>query len=462
MSNYDLIIRNATLVLPQGEQQADIAIADEHIAAIMPELEGSAQVSVDAQGLHVFPGLIDMHVHCNEPGRTEWEGFASVTQALAAGGVTTFFDMSMNAHPPTLDRQSFQLKLAAAHSTAMVDFALWGGLTPDNRSHLEELAACGVIGFKALMAKSGTNDIALADDLTLYEGMAQAAKLGRIVAVHAENEQITSGLAQRALSEGRTGIRDYLRSRPIVAELEAMQRAILFASETGCALHIAHVSSGRGVVMVAEAQARGVDVSCETCPHYLVLTQDDVEQLGAVAKSTPPIRDQQEQDALWQYVRDGRLAIISSNHSPIPASMKTGEDFFAVWSGIASCQSTLSLLLSEGYHKRHIPLALIAAATGASVARRFRLPQKGKLVPGAEADFALVDLQQTYALTANELFYRHPHSPYLGQTLRGKVVQTFLRGTLIYDHGQIVSEPNGRLLTAAGFRPRALVEGLGK
>ena len=462
MSNYDLIIRNATLVLPQGEQLADIAIADERIAAIMPELEGSAQVSVDAQGLHVFPGLIDVHVHCNEPGRTEWEGFASATQALAAGGVTTFFDMPMNAHPPTLDRQSFQLKLAAAHSTSMVDFALWGGLTADNRGHLEELAACGVIGFKAFMCKSGSHDIAAADDLTLYEGMAQAAKLGRIVAVHAENEQMTSALARQALSEGRTSVRDYLRSRPIVAELEAIQRAILFASETGCALHIVHVSSGRGVAMVAEAQARGVDVSCETCPHYLLLTDEDVEHLGAVAKCAPPIRAQPEQDALWQYVRDNSRVIISSNHSPVPASMKTDENFFAAWSGISSCQSTLSLLLSEGYHKRHVPLALIAAATGASVARRFRLPQKGKLVPGAEADFALVDLQQSYILTANQLFYRHPQSPYLGRALRGKVVQTFLRGTLIYDRGQIVSEPNGRLLTAAGFRPRALVEGLGE
>ncbi len=459
MSNYDLIIRNATLVLPQGLQQADIAIADEHIAAIMPELEGSVQTSVDAEGLYVFPGLIDIHVHCNEPGRTDWEGFASATQALAAGGVTTFFDMPLNAHPPTLDRNSFQLKLAAAHSCSMVDFALWGGITPDNRNQLEELAACGVIGFKAFMSKSGTSDFVAADDMTLYDGMAIAARLDRIVAVHAENDQITNALAQRAISEGRTGIRDYLRSRPIIAELEAIQRAILFASETGCALHIVHVSTGRGVAMVAEARTRGVDVSCETCPHYLLLTEEDVEQIGALAKCAPPIRDRQEQDALWQHLQDGSLSIISSDHSPAPASMKTDANFFAVWGGISCCQSTLSLMLSEGYHKRKLPLQLIAAVTGASVAQRFRLPQKGKLVPGAEADFALVDLQQAYELSADQLLYRHKHSPYVGRTLQARVVQTFLRGTLIYDHGRIVSEPNGRLLTAAGFRPRALVEG---
>lgn len=460
MSNYDLIIRNATLVRPEGEQKADIAIVDERIAAIMPELQGSTKTSVDARGLHVFPGLIDAHVHCNEPGRTEWEGFATATQALAAGGITTFFDMPLHATPPTLDLHSFQLKLAAAQSTALIDFALWGGLTPDNRDNLEELAACGVIGFKAIMSQSNTQDFATADDLTLYEGMAQAARLDRIVAVHAENEQITSGLAQRAIAEGRTGIRDYLRSRPIIAELEAIQRAILFASETGCALHIVHISSGRGVRMVAEARARGVDVSCESCPHYLVLTEDDLEQLGAIAQSTPPLRDQSEQDLLWQQLRDGTLPMISSAHSPAPMSMKANnEDAFRVWSGISGCQSTLPLLLTEGYHRRSLPLKILAAATGGSVARRFHLPQKGKLVPGAEADLVLVDLHQRYELTAEQLFYRHQHSPYVGRTLQGRVVQTFLRGTLIYDNGRIVAQPNGRLLTAAGFRPRALVEG---
>ena len=195
--------------------------------------------------------------------------------------------MPLNAHPPTLDAASFDLKRAAAEASSLVDFALWGGLVPGNLDHLDELAERGVVGFKAFMSASGIDDFAASDDLTLYEGMARAARLGRIVAVHAENDAITRALAERAIAEGRTGIRDYLASRPIVAELEAISRAILFAEETGCALHVVHVSTGRGVALVAEARARGVDVTCETCPHYLVLTEEDVERIGPARQVRP-------------------------------------------------------------------------------------------------------------------------------------------------------------------------------
>ncbi|HLZ56213.1 MAG TPA: amidohydrolase family protein, partial [Ktedonosporobacter sp.] len=299
MTTYDLILRNGTLVIPDPINAptpkqvglpkppadlsaprklsptspplptTDLAILDGHIVAIAPELTGTARAEIDATGLHIFPGLIDAHVHFNEPGRTAWEGFATGTRALAAGGATAFFDMPLNAHPPTLDTKSFDLKLAAAQTSSLVDFALWGGLVPGNLDRLDELAARGVIGFKAFMSNSGIEDFEAADDLTLYEGMARAAKLGSIVAVHAENDQITSTLARRAQHEGRTGVRNYLASRPVIAELEAIQRAILFAEETGCHLHIVHVSTGRGVSLVAAARDRGVDVSCETCPHYL-------------------------------------------------------------------------------------------------------------------------------------------------------------------------------------------------
>src|SRR5262245_22889169 len=305
MSLYDLIIRNGALVRSTDVIQADLAVADGRIAAIEPAIAGMSAAEIDARGLHVLPGVIDAHVHFNEPGRADWEGFATGTRALAAGGATAFFDMPLNAHPPTLDAASFDLKLAAAQQSSLVDFALWGGLTPDNLDRLGELAERGVIGFKAFMSNSGIDDFAAADDLTLYEGMARAAKLGRIVAVHAESDQLTGLLARRAIARGQVGVHDYLASRPVIAELEAIERAILFANETGCALHIVHVSSGRGVRLVAEARLRGVDVSCETCPHYLALTEDDVERLGALAKCAPPLRPQEEQAALWQQLLDG-------------------------------------------------------------------------------------------------------------------------------------------------------------
>ena len=447
MSLYDLIVRHGTLVTPGEIRQADIAVTDGRIVAITPDTIGSSKQEIDATGLHIFPGVIDAHVHFNEPGRTEWEGFATGTRALAAGGTTTYFDMPLNAHPPTLDASSFDLKCAAAQRSSLVDFALWGGLVPANVSNMEELAERGVIGFKAFMSNSGIDDFSSVDDLTLYEGMVQAARLGKIVAVHAENDAITGNLARRAIEQGRTGIRDYLTSRPVIAELEAIERAILMAKETGCSLHIVHVSSGRGVRLVAEARAQGIDVSCETCPHYLVLSQDDMEALGAVAKCAPPLRSQKEQEELWQQVLVGNVPMIASDHSPAPADMKMDANFFHVWGGISGCQSLLSLLLTEGHEQRFLSLERISELTAEYVAQRFGLlTHKGRLAVGADADMVLVDLQSRYVLQSSDLFYRHQHSPYVGKALRGRIVQTLVRGNIIFREGIFVSRPIGQLL----------------
>lgn len=448
MTQYDLLLRQGMLITPTGVSQADLAIADERIVAIAPELAGDAKEEIDARGLHIFPGVIDAHVHFNEPGRSQWEGFATGTRSLAAGGSTTFFDMPLNAHPPTIDAKSFHLKRQAAESSSLVDFALWGGLVPGNLDRLEELAECGVIGLKAFMSNSGIDDFPAVDDLTLYEGMARAAKLGLTVAVHAENDQITSVLARRALEQGHTGVRDYLASRPVIAELEAIERAILFAQETNCSLHIVHVSSGRGVRLVAAARARGINVSCETCPHYLVLTEDDVETIGVLAKCAPPLRSRTEQEALWQHLLAGSIPMVASDHSPAPAEMKNTATFFQAWGGISGCQSLLQLLLTEGYVRRHLSLSMIASITAEYPAQRFRLPpQKGSLAIGSDADLVLINLRENNTLQNSDLLYRHPHSPYVGRKLWGKVIRTLVRGQTVFLDGKIVAEPSGRLQT---------------
>jgi allantoinase len=448
--NYELIIRGGTLVAETGVQIGDIGVVGGCITTIAPEIREYAPVELIATGYHVFPGLIDAHVHFNEPGRAEWEGFATGTRALAMGGITTFVDMPLNAHPPTVDAAAFDAKLAAAQGTSMVDFAFWGGLVPGNLDRLDELAARGVIGFKAFMANSGIEDFAAVDDLTLYEGMARAARLGLPVAVHAENDALTGLLARRAVAAGQTSARDYLASRPVIAELEAISRAVLFAQETGCALHIVHVSTGRGVRMVAEARARGVDVSCETCPHYLVLNEDDLERLGAIAKCAPPLRPAAEQAELWTLLGDGTLPMVASDHSPAPAAMKTGTDFFKIWGGISGCQSTLPLLLTEGHLARNIPLTRLAGATAGFVARRFRLPGKGRLAVGADADLALVDLSWDATIQAEDLQYRHKHSPYVGRRLRGPVMRTMLRGQSILVDGKVYGKPLGQFVRPVG------------
>jgi allantoinase len=398
-------------LLIRGGIGGDLAVDDGRICAIGPELDLAAAEVIEAYGLLVVPGAVDAHVHFNDPGRADWEGWASGSAAAAAGGTTTVVEMPLNAHPPTIDAAAFRAKVAAAESAAVTDFALWGGLVPGNVPRLAELAELGVVGFKAFMSPSGIDDFAAVDDVTLYDGMGEAARLGLPVAVHAENAQLVSR------PPTRRGWRDWCRSRPAVAELEAIGRAVLFAEETGCPLHVVHVSTARGVRIVAEARARGVDVTCETCPHYLVFADEDLERLGAVGKCAPPLRPRAEVEALRAAL--GSVDLIASDHSPSPPSMKQGDDFFAIWGGISGCQSLLPLVLTEG-----LPLELVTSRP----AERFRLPRKGRLEVGYDADVVLVEPTTEWELTAEKLRYRHPLSPYVGRRFRGRVVRTLLRG----------------------------------
>ena len=439
---YDVLIRGGGVVLDAGVVPRHIGIAEGRVVAIAQELPGTATETIDATGLHVFPGVIDCHVHFNDPGRTAWEGVATGSAALAAGGGTCFFDMPLNASPPTLDGPSFDAKLAACKPAARTDFALWGGLTPQNVDRLDELALRGVIGFKAFMSNSGMEDFLAVDDISLYRGMQIAAQLGLPVAVHAENETMTSRLAADARKNGRRGIRDYLQSRPVIAETEAISRAIHFAQDTGCALHIVHVSTARGIDLVRRAAADGVNVTCETCPHYLLLCEDDLERLGAAAKCAPPIRPAAGRDALCQRVAAGSVDIISSDHSPAPATMKQSADFFEVWGGIAGVQTTLQSMLSL---QPAIALPQIAAMLSANVARRFALAHKGGIQIGQDADLALINLAATFTLAQKDLLDRHKLSPYVGRAFAGRVQRTLLRGQTIALDGAIAAPPRGRL-----------------
>ncbi len=442
----ELIVRGGKLVTPEGVRQADLGISGGRIVQVAPEIAEPARQEINASGLYVFPGLIDVHVHFNEPGQAHWEGIASGSAALAAGGGTAFFDMPLNSLPCTLDGPSFDQKLLAMQVHSHTDFALWGGLTPNNLQHMPDLAERGVIGFKAFMCDSGLPQFPACDDATLYEGMRLAAQLGLPVAVHAESEALTAYLAQQKRQQGQTTWRDYLDSRPVFTELEAIQRALLLAQETGCKLHIVHISSGAGVVMAAEARAKGVDVSIETCPHYLAFTEEDLERLGALGKCAPPLRSELQRTLLWEQVLQGQVDIIASDHSPSPPEMKQGHDFFSLWGGIAGVQSTLGVLLSEGWRQRGLALEQIAALLAANPAKRFGLAQKGRLAEGYDADFALVDLGQTYTLRQEDLYYRHPISPYLGRTFFGVVKETWLRGQRVYASGKIEKPREVRLL----------------
>ena len=446
--SFDVIIRGATVVGAAGERRLDVGVADGVIAALGPELEGPSTQEIDAAGLHLLPGVVDAHVHMNEPGRADWEGFATGTRALAAGGASAAIDMPLNAHPPTVTAAAFDEKCRCLERSAFVDMAIWGGLIPGSVDAMDELAARGVVGFKAFMCSSGIDDFPGSDDLTLYEGMCRAASLGLPVAVHAESEAITAGLARRARDAGRTAMRDFVASRPAVAELQAIARAIVLAQESGCALHVVHVSTGRGVAEIAAARSRGIDVSCETCPHYLTLTEEDAEALGNVAKCAPPLRPREENDALWRALADGTLPMVASDHSPAPWALKSTDDAFAAWGGISGCQTMLALLLGEGAGARGLPLDLIAEATSGYVARRFRLPGKGRLAPGADADLVLVDLTVSEELSAADLQYRHRHSPFVGRTLGARITRTLVRGRTVFADGRIVGRAAGRLLTA--------------
>lgn len=442
---WDTLIRGGRVVTPEGVHRVDVAIKDGTIVELSANLHSLAREEINAAGLHVFPGVIDAHVHFNEPGRADWEGFDTGSAAFAAGGGTCFFEMPLNASPPTLDGDSFDRKLEAAQANSRTDFALWGGLTPANLEQLDVLAERGVVGFKAFMSDSGIEDFERADDWTLLCGMKSAARLGLPVAVHAESEELTKGKTAWMRSKHATlEAKDWVYTREPLAEVEAIKRAMLFAGSTKCALHIVHVSNRKAVEIAATARDRtGINVSVETCPHYFMLQHADVIRLGVIAKCAPPIRVAPHPDQLWAAIGDRLVDTIGSDHSPSPHYMKIGKSFMDAWGGIAGVQSTLPSLLTR---EPRLPPERVAALTAGNVAERFNLPAKGQIVRDYDADLALVDLNAEYELTREMLLDRHKLSPYVGRKFRGLVKRTLVRGQTVFQDGKAASDFRGRLV----------------
>jgi len=408
-----------------------IGIAEGRIAALR---EGSAKETIRAEGRLVLPGVVDAHVHFNDPGRADWEGWPTGSRAALAGGVTTVCDMPLNSTPPVVTAAAFDAKRAAGEAGSCCDFALWGGLVPGHLDDLEPLAERGVMGFKAFMSGSGIDDFPKADLATLREGMKRAAALGLPVGVHAEFDETEPA--------GGTSVREYLASRPIESECAAIKAAIEIAGETKCALQVVHVSSAQGLALIASARLRGVNVTAETCPHYLLLTGEDMERIGPAAKCAPPMRDAANRETLWRKLRAGDIQTIGSDHSPSPWSMKLDPNFFKVWGGISSIQHLLPLLLDADLEPERV-----AVLTATNPARRFRLPAKGEIAVGSDADLTLVETGVRDPITADSLFYHHRHSPYVGRTLSARVERTILRGQTAYLNGTIPANgPRGQLL----------------
>lgn len=441
MSGYDKIIRNGLIVNADGIQKGDIAIKAGKIVEIAEEIRVTAPEEINVDGLQVLPGLMDTHVHFNEPGRGEWEGLETGSQSLAAGGVTTFFDMPLNSTPPTTTSVAFDLKKKAADEKSIVDYRLWGGMVPENLDELDELHKRGVIGFKAFMSNSGIEDFGHSEDVTLFQGMLRIAGLGSILAVHAESNIITQQLANHMKKNGRLTVRDYCDSRPVLSEMEAVSRILAYAEATKCRLHIVHASSGEVVSLIADAKKRGIDVTVETCPHYLSLTVRDFEKLGPVAKCAPPLRDEEHVESLWNLLKAGEIDIIGSDHSPSPIHFKEGKEIFEAWGGISGAQSTLNVLLEEGYWKRGVSLEKIVQVACLNPARRFGLDRtKGSISIGKDADLAIIDLKQSFTLKESDLRYRHKYSPYVGRTFRGKVMVTISNGDIVFEEQKAANE----------------------
>ncbi|MDY5059575.1 allantoinase AllB [Staphylococcus simulans] len=436
---YDLLIKNGRVILDEGEQEVEVAVKDGKIAAIGHDL-GDAEKVIDAKGQVVAPGMVDAHVHITEPGggyRDEWEGYETGLKGAAKGGVTTIVEMPLNQVPATTDRASIQEKFDAGKGKLSADVASYGGLVPYNLDGgIQELDEEGVVAYKAFLATCGDRsidgDFENVDDYSLYEGMKQIAETGKILSVHAENADITDRLGEIAYKNGEKSMAAYVDSRPVFTEVEPIRKLILFAKETGCRLHIVHVACEEGVDEVIKAQQEGVDVTCETCTHYLYFYKEELDDIGPVVKCSPPIREESRLPGMWERVINGDINFVTSDHSPSTPDLKDTDNAFEAWGGIAGIQNNVDILFDEGVQKRDLSLKRFAEIIATEPAKRFGLDNKGSIAVGKDADFVFIKPESSYTLQAEDLEYRNKLSPYVGRTINAQVAKTILRGEETY------------------------------
>jgi allantoinase len=410
---------------------------------------------MDAGDLVVLPGLVDSHVHINDPGRAEWEGFEHATRAAAAGGVTTIVDMPLNSLPPTIDVEAFEAKQRAAKGRAFVDVGFWGGVVPGSGGHLDALYRAGVCGFKCFLAPSGVDEFPPVTEADLREVAPLLERLGAPLLVHAElpvflrDPRSTPSVdVGRDPSPDPTRYATWLASRPQEAEDAAIDLLIQLARDYALRVHVVHLASARALPRLEAARREMLPVSVETCPHYLQFAAEEIPDGATSFKCAPPIRERANREGLWEGLRRGTIDLVASDHSPSPPALKRLEDgdFVGAWGGIASLQvgaaATWSGAVERGFGIAHLVRWMAEApARLAGLSGR-----KGAIAPGHDADLVFWDAEATFAVDARALYHRHPITPYAGMRLRGVVVKTLLRGEVIFEDGASLPEPRGELL----------------
>ena len=446
-----LFLRSARVAFPDGLRPGTLVIQGGRIVAIDSPVEPPEEMhTLDVGSLVVMPGLVDTHVHVNEPGRTEWEGFATATRAAAAGGVTTIVDMPLNSIPATTTVAGLEAKRKAAEGHSFVNVGFWGGVVPGNVDELEPLARAGVRGFKCFLSPSGVDEFPAVSEGDLRRAMPVLARLGLPLLAHAEDPT----LLRDPLSREGDGPRDprryetWLRSRPPASERAAIALLINLAREYHARIHIVHVATSEVLQDLERARAEGVAVTAETCPHYLTFAAEDIADGATALKCAPPIRERRERDGLWQGLAAGQLDFVASDHSPAPPEMKHLADgnFIQAWGGIASLQLGLPAVWT-GMVQRSLPIERIVEWLSARPAVLAGLDAaKGRIAVGADADLVIWDPDAVFTVDARTLFHRHPVTPYDGARLRGKVMMTLVRGEIVYEPGRRRGVANGKML----------------
>lgn len=446
---YDLIVKGGDVVFHDGVHTCDIGISDGKIVCIAEQIIDRGVETIDATNQYVMPGMVDTHVHISEPGRTEWEGFETGSKALAAGGTTTYVEMPLNALPATTNTDALDLKLKAAVNQNYVDYSFYGGLIPGNVGDLKGLHEAGVQAFKCFISTCGSDipgDFMNVDDYTLYKGMLKLAELGQILCIHAENPEVTDQLTEEMIKAGKTDPMDYVDSRPVFTEVEAVQRALLFAQETGCRLHFAHISTSKAVQAILKSRAEGVDVTVESCPHYFAMAAEDVKEIGPYAKCMPPLRKKSEQSKLWDELMVGNIDWLTSDHSPCTEDLKQG-NIFEAWGGISGAQNNVDLMFDLAVKQRGMTVNQFVKLIAKTPSQRFNLPQKGEIAIAKDADIILLDPNLSYTVRREDLYYKNKHSAYEGRRIDCRVTKTILRGNVVFDFDEgIVSEPTGKFI----------------